>query len=122
MSVGGGLFDMSDVCLGLDETIVGYFNAMHAECRFLDAVENIVQKVSFVLDGVYCFFPDMNSCEEENFEGVKFVIGYPPAEGDVVIVSEEVCYRYVRLVCERYLKVHPEDAGKVNELLVGLSA
>lgn len=121
MSVNGDLFDMSDVGIGLDETVLGYFNIMHSECRFLDAVENIVQKVSFVLDGVYCFFPDMNSCdEEEHFDGVQFVIGYPPAEGDVVIVSEGICYRYVRLACERYLKFHPEDTDKVNELLLGL--
>lgn len=63
----------------------------------------------------------MNSCdEEEHFDGVQFVIGGPPAEGDVVIVSEGICYRYVRLACERYLKFHPEDADKVNELLLGL--
>ncbi|MCA6222769.1 ribonuclease toxin immunity protein CdiI [Photorhabdus sp. UCH-936] len=32
-------------------------------------------------------------------------------------VSEETCYHYVRLACEKYLKPHPEDTTKVNELL-----
>lgn len=115
------LFNISDVCLGLDEVVVGYFNVMHSDCRFLDAVENIIQKASFVLDGAYCFFPDMDSCdEEEHFEGVQFVVGYPLSEGDAVVVSEEICYRYVRLACERYLKFHPEDTDKVNELLLAL--
>ncbi|WP_166296714.1 ribonuclease toxin immunity protein CdiI, partial [Photorhabdus tasmaniensis] len=31
--------------------------------------------------------------------------------------SEETCYHYVRLACEKYLKLHPEDTDKVNELL-----
>ncbi|NBF04887.1 ribonuclease toxin immunity protein CdiI [Pseudomonas sp. Fl5BN2] len=112
------LFDMSDVCSGLNEIIVGYFNIMHSDDRFLDATENIIQKESFMLDGVYCFFPDMSSCEkEEHFEGVQFAVGYPPTEDDIVTVNEETCYHYVRLACERYLKFHPEDTDKVNELL-----
>lgn len=72
-------------------------------------------------DGVYCFFPDMNSYDgSEQFEGVEFAVGCPPSEADTINVSEEICYHYVRLACERYLKIHPEDAKKVNSLLAKL--
>ncbi|HFO3598946.1 TPA: ribonuclease toxin immunity protein CdiI, partial [Escherichia coli] len=43
--------------------------------------------------------------------------GYPPDEDDIVIVSEETCFEYVRLACEKYLQLHPEDTEKVNKLL-----
>lgn len=43
-------------------------------------------------------------------------MGYPPSEADTVIISEEDCNQYVRLACEKYVKLHPEDADKVNEL------
>ncbi|WP_391592670.1 ribonuclease toxin immunity protein CdiI [Yersinia aleksiciae] len=43
--------------------------------------------------------------------------GYPPEEDDTVIVSEETCFEYVRLACEKYLQLHPEDTNKVNTLL-----
>ncbi|WP_434778935.1 ribonuclease toxin immunity protein CdiI [Neisseria sp. Ec49-e6-T10] len=60
----------------------------------------------------------MNSYdEEEHFEGVQFSIGYPPTDEDEIIVSEETCYHYVKLACEKYLKFHPEDKKIINELL-----
>ncbi|HFO6612835.1 TPA: ribonuclease toxin immunity protein CdiI, partial [Escherichia coli] len=75
-------------------------------------------KESYILDGIYCNFPDMNSYDEsEHFEGVEFAVGYPPDEDDIVIVSEETCFEYVRLACEKYLQLHPEDTEKVNKLL-----
>ncbi|WP_219999779.1 ribonuclease toxin immunity protein CdiI [Gilliamella apicola] len=44
---------------------------------FLIIVESIINSESFMLDGVYCNFPDMNCYDEsELFEGVEFAIGY----------------------------------------------
>ncbi|MEK9498499.1 ribonuclease toxin immunity protein CdiI [Photorhabdus sp. P32] len=110
------LFELPYDHSNFDWIIKSYFDLMYNDERFLDAVENIVQKESFMLDGVYCFFPDMNS-EDEYFEGVQFVVGYPPTDEDTITVSEEICYHYVRLACEKYLEFHPEDTTKVNELL-----
>lgn len=102
-------------------TIRSYFDLIYNEGHFLDAVGNIINKESFTLDGIYCHFPDMSSHDEEDhFEGVEFAIGYPPSEDDTVIVSEDVCYQYVRLACEKYLKIHPENISKINELLRNL--
>lgn len=117
------LFEMSDVHSGLNEVIVGYFNIMFSDKKILDAIENIIKKVGFNTDGAYCNFPDMESYDEsEHFEGVEFAVGYPPSEADTIIVSEEICYYYIRLSIERYAKLHPEDTEKVNGLLAKLPA
>ncbi|WP_353605272.1 ribonuclease toxin immunity protein CdiI [Enterobacter cancerogenus] len=121
MEMSKNLFDMSDVDSGLNEIVVGYFNIMSSSRNFLEVIEHIVGQVGFNTDGAYCNFPDMNSFDEsEHFEGVEFAVGYPPSEAETVIVSEEACYQYVRLACERYLKLHPADTQKVNSLLAKL--
>nr|WP_215807556.1 ribonuclease toxin immunity protein CdiI [Aeromonas jandaei] len=72
------LFEMSDVYAGLDEVIIGCFNAMFSGRNFLDVIEHIVKRHGFNTDGAYCNFPDMNSYDEsEHFEGVEFAVGYP---------------------------------------------
>ncbi|MBK5073445.1 ribonuclease toxin immunity protein CdiI [Budviciaceae bacterium CWB-B4] len=114
----GELFNQHDVDSGLNLIVVSYFDRMYSDNRFLDVIENIIKKHGFNTDGAYCNFPDMDSYyEEEHFEGVEFAIGYPPEEDEIVIVSEEVCFKYVRLACEKYLQLHPEDTDKVNTLL-----
>lgn len=98
--------------------IKSYFDLMYNDDIFLNAVESILKNNSFMRDGVYCFFPDLDSYDEsEHFEGVEFAVGYPPSEAESIIVSEDICYQYVRIACERYLKLHPEDIEKVNILL-----
>ncbi|MBA0206318.1 ribonuclease toxin immunity protein CdiI [Pectobacterium aroidearum] len=116
------LFEMSDIHSGLNEVIAGYFNIMSSDRNFIEATEYIIKKIGFNSDGAYCNFPDMNSYDEsEHFEGVEFSVGYPASEADAVIVSEEICYQYVRLACERYVKLHPEDAEKIKFLLDTIS-
>lgn len=98
--------------------ITTYFDIMYSDARLLEAISYLIKKIGFSTDGAYCHFPDMNSYDEdEHFEGVQFAVGYPPTDEDTVTVSEETCYQYVRLACEKYLKLHPEDTDKVNELL-----
>lgn len=98
-----------------------YFYLMYNDDVFLNSSERIIKKHSFMRDGVYCFFPDMNRYDEsEHFEGVQFAIGYPPTEADTVNISEDICYHYCRLACERHLKIHPEDAEKVSNILTKL--
>ena len=95
-----------------------YFDIIYNDGFFLKAIGYIIEKNSFFVDGAYCNFPDINSYfEEEHFEGVEFAFGYPPTEKDTILVSEEICFKYVRLACEKYLQLHPEDMEKINELL-----
>ena len=112
------LFTQQDVDDGLNLIVVSYFDRMYEDGDFIETIELFSSGGSLNKDGAYCNFPDMNSYDEsEHFEGVEFAVGYPPSEVESVIVSEETCYHYVRLACERYLKFHPEDTEKVNSLL-----
>ncbi|MBP2851617.1 ribonuclease toxin immunity protein CdiI [Dickeya oryzae] len=98
--------------------IKAYFDRMYGDGFFLRTIELLTHKGALNTDGAYCHFPDMNSYyEEEHFEGVEFAYGYPPEEDDTIIVSEETCFKYVRLACEKYLQKHPEDEAKIKSLL-----
>lgn len=112
------LFNSSDIQAGLNVIITSYFDRMYEDNKFIRAIELLSKRWTLNTDGSYCNFPDMNSFyEEEHFEGVEFAMGYPPTEEETVIVSEKICYDYVRLACERYIKLHPEDADIINKLL-----
>ncbi|PQQ22258.1 ribonuclease toxin immunity protein CdiI [Photorhabdus hindustanensis] len=98
--------------------VKSYFDRMYNDGHFLEAIELLSKKGALSTDGSYCHFPNMNSYyEEDRFEGVMFIYGYSPDDDDEVIVSEEICYKYVRLACEKYLYRHPEDKDKINALL-----
>ncbi|WP_380184864.1 ribonuclease toxin immunity protein CdiI [Kalamiella sp. sgz302252] len=119
--MGKELFNQKDIDEGLNLVIISYFERLYDENKFLEAIELLSKKWTLNVDGAYCNFPDMNSYDEsEHFEGVEFAIGYPPEKDDTVIVSEDICYQYVRLACEKYLRLHPEDTGKVEELMTKL--
>ncbi|MBG5928983.1 ribonuclease toxin immunity protein CdiI [Providencia rettgeri] len=103
-----------------DWVIKTYFDRMYNDHRFLDVVDHIVHKIGYSTDGAYCHF----ACEYDGFlddmifkEGFFFAIGYPPEKEDEIVVSEETCFHYVRLACEKYLKVHSEDLASVSTLL-----
>lgn len=102
----------------IDSTIKEYFDVMYDSNRFIEAIDNITQKQSYMIDGIYCFFPDWNSYDKnEHFYGVQFAIAYPPEEDDILTVSEEVCYQYVRLACDKYLQLHPEFQELIESYL-----
>ncbi|WP_342755390.1 ribonuclease toxin immunity protein CdiI [Pantoea sp. MBD-2R] len=112
------LFNQQDENAGLNTIVMSYFDRIYEDNKFLEAIELLSRKWTLNVDGAYCNFPDMNSYDEEDhFEGVQFAIGYPSSEDDTVIVSEEICYQYIRLACSKYLHLHQEDTDKVNELL-----
>lgn len=112
------LFTQDDIHNGLNLIIVSYFDRMYEDGDFIEALVLFSKGGSLNKDGSYCNLPDMNSFDEsEHFEGVEFAFGYPPSEAETIIVSEETCYQYVRLACEKYLKLHPEDTQKVSSLL-----
>jgi hypothetical protein len=114
------LFSQSDVDSGLNLIIMSYFDRVYEDNNFLKVIDYMVQRIGFSTDGAYCHF----ACEYDGFlddmifeEGVFFAIGYPPEKEDEIVVSEAICYHYVHLACEKYLKLHPEDTDKVNDLL-----
>lgn len=112
------LFNQSDIDAGLNIIIISYFDRMYEDGDFIKAIELLTEKVASNKDGAYCSFGDMDSYYEEfHFNGVEFAMGYPSSEAEEFIVSEEECYKYVRLACERYIKFHPENTKIINNLL-----
>lgn len=112
------LFNKDDIDSGLNSIVISYFERIFDDNKFLEAIELLSKKWTLCVDGAYCNFPDLNSFDEsEHFEGVEFAVGYPPTEEDTVIVSESVCFYYLKLACDRYLKFYPEDTEKIQELL-----
>ncbi|MBX8462819.1 ribonuclease toxin immunity protein CdiI [Enterobacter sp. RIT637] len=115
------LFTQQDIDGGLNLIVVSYFDRVYEDGDFIEALELFSKGGALNKDGAYCNFPDMDSYDEsEHFEGVEFAMGYPPSEADAVIVSKETCYHYIRLACEKYLKLNPEDTDKINSLLAKL--
>ena len=94
-----------------------YFNIMYSDGNFIDAVERISRKWGFSTDGAYCRFPDMSGFDaEDHFEGVEFTYGILPNESSVV-VSENVCFEFVKLACEIYIYRHPESFSEIKEIV-----
>ena len=55
--------------------------------------------------------------QEEHFEGVQFGLGYPLDESELISVSEEVGFHYLKLACEKYLNKHLKDKNIINVYL-----
>jgi len=102
--------------------VKGYFDRMYDDGNFIRSIGYIVKRCGFSTDGAYCNFPDMDSpFEEEHFEGVEFAYGYPPADDETVVISEEACADFIRMACEKYLQRHPKEAAKIKEILGGIT-
>ncbi|AJJ27263.1 TPA: ribonuclease toxin immunity protein CdiI [Yersinia enterocolitica] len=71
------------------------------------------KKIGCGVNEAYCLFPDLDDSDPEcHFDGIMFGVW----EGEV-IVPESVGFEYVKLACEKYLQLHPEDTNKVKTLL-----
>ncbi|GKW05510.1 ribonuclease toxin immunity protein CdiI [Pectobacterium carotovorum] len=90
-----------------------FFNSLNLSQRLVWGVESIIKRNGFVINETYCHFPDFEDADPEcHFEGIMFGVW----EGEI-IVPESVGFNYVKLACEKYLQLHPEDTEKVNALL-----
>ena len=55
------LFDLPYIKSDPYVVIKTYFDLMYNDGVFLMSIESIIKKHSFMRDGVYCFFPDLES-------------------------------------------------------------
>lgn len=93
-----------------------FFNSIYSQGHFLWTLALIVGKQGCGVNETYCLFPDLDDPDPEcHFMGIMFGVW----EGEI-IVPEAVGFDYVRLACEKYLQLHPEDTDKVNTLLTQL--
>lgn len=96
--------------------IKDFFNSINLYGRFIYGIQHVVNRVGFVIDETFCLYPDWEDSDPEcHFEGIMFGVW----KGEI-IVPESVGFEYTRLACEKYLKLHPEDTDKLNELLIKL--
>ncbi|WP_338457889.1 ribonuclease toxin immunity protein CdiI [Pantoea sp. Nvir] len=107
------LFEKIDYEHDSEWVLKDFFNSLNLQGRFLYGVDNIIRKCGFVINETYCHYPDLQDVDPDfHFEGIMFGVW----EGEI-IVPESVGFKYTRLACERYLKLHPEDTEKVKSLL-----
>ncbi|XYQ54996.1 ribonuclease toxin immunity protein CdiI [Pectobacterium carotovorum] len=97
--------------------IMDFFNSLNLQNKFIYGIDSIIKKHGFVINETYCQFPDLQELDTDfHFEGIMFGVW----EGEV-IVPEKTALKHIRLACERYVKIHPEDADKVKFLLDKIS-
>lgn len=92
-----------------------FFNSINMSNKFLYGLSLLADGIGFCFDEAYFYFPNLEGSDELRFDGLMFGI----FDGET-IVSEVDGYSLVRLACEKYLQLHPEDTAKVKELLVNL--
>ncbi|WP_250151147.1 ribonuclease toxin immunity protein CdiI [Photorhabdus akhurstii] len=93
-----------------------FFNSIYLQRKFLWALPFIVKKCGCCVNETDCTFPDLEDSDPAyHFEGIMFSV----YSGEI-IVPESVGFEYVRMACEKYLQLHPEDADQVNSLLTQL--
>ncbi len=88
-----------------------YFNCIRGH-SFSRCVDLLTQSIGYGDEHVMCDFPDDIDWDEEPFEGVRFRF-----QDDEIVVSEEEFKYYLKLACERYVDIYPEDESKIKELL-----
>lgn len=90
-----------------------FFNSLNLQGKFIYGVSKAIDKCGFVINEIYCHFPDIEEIDPDfHFEGMMFGVW----EGEI-IVPEAVGFTYIRLACEKYLQLHPEDTDQVSALL-----
>jgi len=107
------IFDNTDYENDPEWVVRDYFNSMNLQGKFIWMLPYLVNKIGCGANETYCSFPDINDPDPEcHFDGIMFGVW-----GGEIIVSEEVGFKYTRLACEIYLKLHPKDIDKVNDLV-----
>jgi len=91
-----------------------FFNSIYSQHKFLWALPFILKRYGCCVNETACTFPDLDDPDPMcHFEGIMFSV----YDGEI-IVPESVGFNYVRLACERYINIHPDDQITVNDLLM----
>ena len=93
------------------------FNELYEE-EFLDTVVSYISKGhGFGAEYGSCVFPnDLDEYEiatRGTFDGVEFGLH----NGEEILLDYDTFYRYLKIVCERYLDDNPEDVEALNAAL-----
>lgn len=99
--------------------VLAFFDAIN-DSNFVRVVENLTRGIGAHTEKVHCTFPgDMDEYElvvERNGkvpDGIEFSFDW----GEEVVVDVPTFRRLLTLACESYVRDHPEDGAKIEELL-----
>lgn len=99
----------------------GYFDRMYHDGNFIKSLELLVKGRGFSTDGAYCNFLGLENLFEEEQLKVLSLLMAILLKKKILVVSNEVFSNNIRLACEKYIGIHPEDAVKVECILNQLS-
>lgn len=105
-----GLFGPIDSRVDPDWLIKEFFDSMYTQNAFLWALARIQKKSDFGVNEDYCNFLDGESSEVE--------LGL---FDESQIFTYDVFQKFLKIACEKYLIVRPEDTYKVSRVLAELS-
>ncbi|MDF7758536.1 ribonuclease toxin immunity protein CdiI [Kosakonia cowanii] len=89
-----------------------FYNSIYSQHKFLWALPFILKRYGCCVNETDCTFPDLDDPDPMcHFERIMFSV-----YGGEMIVPEFLGFNYVRLTCESYIKLHPDDQKTVNDL------
>lgn len=87
---------------------------MVPDCRFKDVIISISRNIGFGENyGACVFWEDLDEYDKQNtryFEGAEFGLH----NGDEVIITPKELLYYLRIICGKYCREHPEDLETIN--------
>lgn len=99
--------------------MIAFFNSV-GDNSFIDIVDSLTRGVGASYNSVHCHFPgDMDEYElvvergGKVPEGIEFSFDW----GEEVVVDTPTFRHYLTLACEAYMRDHPEDRARIEELL-----
>lgn len=89
-----------------------FFNSIYQQDRFLWALPLLLSRKGCVVNEEYCLFPDPGDQDpSSHFSGV--ICG---SFNDEVNVSDEIFLMHLKDACDRYLRLHPNDADLIAQI------
>lgn len=90
---------------------------MISKKRFLTVLEAISKGNGFGEEYGVCTFPDdldeFDKVNGEELDGVEFGL----YSGEVIVIDFQTFYHYLKIICAKFLKIHPEQTDIVHALL-----
>lgn len=92
-----------------------FFDEAYDYTDFVWVVALVASRTGYINDDISCRFPDSTSFDEEDhFDGVEFGVDRPSVGPRKVVVTDAECRKWLQEACNRYVRLHPEQADAVD--------
>lgn len=88
-----------------------FFNSI-GDDSFVKMIDTLTNGVGYSINECDCTFPDDLDPDEEPFDGVRFSL----FEESVIIDTDEL-KKHLKVVCDEFVKRHPETTEQINGFL-----